>query len=82
MESRVKKAFPPFDEIVWDWALREVLRGNCASCHGSSGEGSSDAPPVVGKSALTLDPRASAQFRKVQFRAALGVAQCLVKNTA
>lgn len=52
---------------------------NCAGCHGSNGEGG-DAPAVVGKDALPLDPPASAKYRKVQFRTALDVASWVVKN--
>jgi cytochrome c5 len=44
---------------------------SCASCHGDAGQGLK-APPVVGKDALPLDPRAGSN-RQVQFRTALDV---------
>jgi mono/diheme cytochrome c family protein len=42
---------------------------NCASCHGSQGEGTDAAPRLVGlgQGALPLDPPASRKFRKTQF---------------
>jgi cytochrome c len=58
----------------------KLYADNCASCHGANGEGSSDAPPVVGKDALPLDPPKGAKFRTVQFKTALDVAQWVVKN--
>ncbi len=51
----------------------------CASCHGETGSGG-DAPSVVGKNALPLDPPEGAKYRKVQFRTALDVATWVVKN--
>ncbi|MGZ3424609.1 MAG: hypothetical protein ACXWUG_21455 [Polyangiales bacterium] len=38
------------------------------------------APPVVGKEALPLEPRADAKYRKMQFKTALDVAQFVVKS--
>ncbi len=52
---------------------------NCASCHGDHGEGK-DAPPVVGKDALPLDPRPTQKFRKNQFHTAADVADFVVHN--
>jgi cytochrome c len=46
---------------------------NCASCHGASGEGKGKAPPVVGKSALPLDPRPGSK-RTAQFKTVADVA--------
>jgi mono/diheme cytochrome c family protein len=46
---------------------------NCASCHGDGGQGTKDAPPVVGKDALPLDPPATAKYRKTQFHTARDV---------
>lgn len=48
---------------------------HCAKCHGNAGQGSDKAPPVVGKSALPLDPPAGAKIRKQQFHTAEDVAQ-------
>ena len=52
----------------------------CAGCHGDAGEGSKKAPPVVGKSALPLNPPAGAKVRKDQFHTAADVANFVVKN--
>ena len=46
---------------------------HCAKCHGDAGQGKK-APPVVGKSALPLDPPATAKLRKTQFHTAQDVA--------
>ena len=45
----------------------------CAKCHGNAGQGSDKAPPVVGQSALPLDPPAAAKYRKGQFHTARDV---------
>jgi mono/diheme cytochrome c family protein len=45
----------------------------CASCHGNAGEGSKKAPPVVGKTALPLDPPTGAKVRITQFHTAKDV---------
>ena len=54
----------------------------CASCHGSGGEGSKNAPKVVGvdKGALPMDPPSTAKARKTQFKTAADVAGFVVKN--
>ena len=69
-----------FDEQV---ALGQTLYGaNCAGCHGDAGQGTAQAPPVVGidKGALPLDPPASAKGRKVQFKTVADIAAFVVKN--
>jgi mono/diheme cytochrome c family protein len=66
-----------FDEQV---ALGGQLYGeNCAGCHGGSGEGSRDAPPVVGLAAgaLPLAPRAGS-LRTSQFVTVADVASFVV----
>lgn len=45
---------------------------HCAKCHGDGGQGSSKAPPVVGKDAFPLQPRPGAK-RDVTFRTAADV---------
>jgi mono/diheme cytochrome c family protein len=61
-------------------AADQIARGghlfaaNCAKCHGDSGEGTDDAPPLVGKGALPLDPRPD-QKRTAKFHTAMDVAQ-------
>jgi S-disulfanyl-L-cysteine oxidoreductase SoxD len=51
-----------------------LYAANCAKCHGDSGQGTDQAPPVVGPEALPLDPRPGA-VRDVRFRTALDVFQ-------
>jgi cytochrome c len=53
---------------------------HCAVCHGDAGQGTKNAPPVVGKNALPLDPPAAAKVRKMQFHTAQDVAQFVAKN--
>ena len=59
---------------------QKLYADNCASCHGSGGEGGK-APRVVGMSqgALPLDPPATAKFRKAPFKTAGDVAAFVVK---
>jgi mono/diheme cytochrome c family protein len=60
-------------------AAEQIARGaqlftaNCAKCHGDAGQGSDDAPPLVGKGALPLDPRPE-QKRSGKFHTAMDVA--------
>jgi cytochrome c len=64
-------------------ALGQKLYGqNCASCHGPGGEGTGDAPRVVGlkEGALPLDPPATAKFRKTQFKTVMDVGAFVVEN--
>ena len=66
-------------------AAEQVARGgerfaaSCAKCHGDSGQGSDDAPPLVGTGALPLDPRPG-QKRAAKFHTALDVAQFVTAN--
>jgi polar amino acid transport system substrate-binding protein len=48
---------------------------HCAKCHGKAGEGTKKAPPVVGKEALPLAPRATQKVRKTEFHTAQDVAE-------
>ncbi len=57
----------------------ELYGENCARCHGASGEGKK-APPVVGATALPLDPPATAKHRNVAFRTAWDVGSWVVEN--
>jgi cytochrome c len=61
---------------------QKLYADNCASCHGASGEGTGDAPRVVGlkEGALPLDPPASAKFRKTQFTTVMDVGAFVVQN--
>ena len=58
----------------------EVYAEHCSSCHGKSGEGSKDAPAVVGATALSLDPPAGAKVRKSKFVTVADVAAFVVQN--
>jgi cytochrome c len=58
----------------------KLFAKNCAKCHGDHGEGGKNAPPVVGKAALPLDPPAGAKARTTQFHTAQDVAEFVVKN--
>jgi len=64
-------------------ALGQKLFGaKCAGCHGNSGEGSKDAPAVVGldKGALPLAPAATAKYRKSEFKTVADIAEFVVKT--
>ena len=69
-----------------DPAAKQVAEGqklygrHCAKCHGDSGQGTKDAPPVVGASALPLDPPATARVRKTQFHTAGDVLDFISAN--
>ena len=52
----------------------------CAKCHGDAGQGTDQAPPVVGPNALPLDPRPTAKARKNQFHTAKDVADFVLPN--
>src|SRR5438309_518443 len=58
----------------------KLFGDHCATCHGSGGEGSAKAPPLVGKSALPLDPPPQARYRKGQFHTAADVFQFVKAN--
>jgi cytochrome c len=55
---------------------------NCAECHGNSGQGTEDAPRLVGlkEGALPLDPPASRKFRKSRFVTVADVAEFAMAN--
>ena len=64
-------------------ALGQKLYGaKCAGCHGNSGEGSKDAPAVVGldKGALPLTPAPTAKYRKTEFKTVADIAEFVVKT--
>ena len=69
-----------------DPAAKQIAEGqklfghHCAKCHGDSGQGTKDAPPVVGASALPLDPPATAKVRKTQFHTAGDVLDFISAN--
>ena len=52
----------------------------CAKCHGDAGQGTDQGPPVVGPTALPLDPRPTAKARKSQFHTAKDIADFVVPN--
>ena len=55
---------------------QRLYADHCARCHGAGGEGGERAPRVVGlaQGALPLDPPATAQVRRAQFRTVADVA--------
>jgi len=58
----------------------EVYTARCSSCHGKGGEGTADAPPVVGATALPLEPPSGAKLRKSQFVTVADVAKFVTEN--
>jgi mono/diheme cytochrome c family protein len=58
---------------------KKLYTDNCSKCHGAAGQGTKDAPPVVGKDAFPLDPRAKAK-RDVKFHTAADVFAWASKN--
>ncbi|MBS2015485.1 MAG: cytochrome c [Deltaproteobacteria bacterium] len=63
-------------------AGQDLYGKNCATCHGASGEGTSQGPRVVGldKGALPLDPPPTAKVRRTQFKTVADVAAFAVAN--
>jgi len=61
---------------------QKVYGAQCAGCHGNSGEGTKDAPAVVGldKGALPLAPAPTAKYRKTQFKTVADIAEFVVKT--
>jgi mono/diheme cytochrome c family protein len=51
---------------------KKLYTDQCSKCHGAAGQGTSKAPPVVGKDAFPLDPRPKAK-RDVKFHTAADV---------
>jgi cytochrome c len=58
----------------------DVYTAHCSSCHGKGGEGTAQAPAVVGPTALPLDPPSGAKVRKTQFVTVADVANFVVQN--
>lgn len=63
-------------------AGQKVYGASCAGCHGAAGEGTKDAPRVVGldQGALPLNPPPGAKVRTTQFKTAADVAAFVVTN--
>ncbi|HEY1550720.1 MAG TPA: c-type cytochrome [Kofleriaceae bacterium] len=51
---------------------KKLYTEQCSKCHGAAGQGTKDAPAVVGKDAFPLDPRPKAK-RDVKFHTAADV---------
>ena len=66
-------ASAPADAVAQAEAGGPLYGQFCAKCHGDGGQGTDQGPPVVGSSALPLDPPAKAQYRKTQFHTAKDV---------
>jgi cytochrome c len=58
----------------------ELFAANCAKCHGDAGQGTEDAPPLVGKDALPLNPRRDQKVRTASFHTAMDVANFVTKE--
>ena len=58
---------------------KKLYTDNCAKCHGAAGQGTKEAPAVVGKDAFPLDPRPKAK-RDVKFHTAADVFAWASKN--
>ena len=60
----------------------DLYKRKCATCHGKSGEGTSDGPRLVGldQGALPLEPPASAKLRNTSFVTVADVAEFVVAN--
>jgi cytochrome c len=56
-----------------------VFTKKCAECHGTNGQGTKDAPQLVGAGALPREPRPG-QERNVSFFTAQDVANFVLKN--
>jgi cytochrome c len=64
---------PAADPLAAQIERGQALYGeHCASCHGSGGEGTDKAPPVVGAEAFPAQPREGAK-RDVEFHTAADV---------
>ena len=61
---------------------QRLFADNCAKCHGDSGQGTEDAPRLVGleEGALPLDPPASRKVRKSRFVTVADVAEFAMAN--
>jgi len=66
-------ASAPADAVAQAEAGGPLYGQFCAKCHGDGGQGTDQAPPVVGPNALPLDPPATAKGRKTQFHTAKDV---------
>lgn len=75
---------PPPAKVV-SAVEQQIARGatayaqHCADCHGASGQGTRDAPALVGKGALPRRPGDGAA-RQTEFRTALDVATFVTQN--
>jgi cytochrome c len=58
---------------------KKLYTDNCAKCHGAAGQGTKEAPAVVGKDAFPLEPRPKAK-RDVKFHTAADVFAWASKN--
>jgi cytochrome c len=67
------------DQVAQGQAL---YAANCAKCHGDAGQGTDQAPKVVGlkEGALPLDPPADRKYRKTKFVTVADVAEFTVAN--
>lgn len=78
--SAASGAAAPADAMAQAEAGGPLYGQFCAKCHGDAGQGTDQAPPVVGANALPLDPRPTAKARKNQFHTAKDVADFVLPN--
>ena len=71
---------PPADAMAQAAAGGPLYGQFCGKCHGDGGQGTDQAPPVVGPNALPLDPRPTAKYRKNQFHTAKDIADFVLPN--
>jgi cytochrome c len=79
-DSRHAPATPPHTAAEQNARGSQLFAANCAKCHGDAGQGSEDAPPLVGKGALPLDPRPDQKLRKAKFHTAMDVASFVTQQ--
>lgn len=59
---------------------QQLFASNCSKCHGAAGEGSAEAPAVIGGGALPSSPPAGRRLRTGAFRSAKDVGMFIKDN--
>jgi mono/diheme cytochrome c family protein len=59
---------------------RKLYAVHCAHCHGDAGQGTKRGPPLIGASALPLEPPMGAKLRKSSFATAKDVLDFITAN--
>jgi mono/diheme cytochrome c family protein len=79
-EASPKQDVPPTTASAQIEHGARVFAANCAKCHGDGGQGTEDAPPLVGKEALPLHPRPDQKLRTTSFHTVMDVANFATKE--